>query len=156
ASVGKPPRGRIGIAHTRWATHGVPSDANAHPHVDCGSRIALVHNGIVENAAELRARLTERGHPVRSETDTEVLAHLVEEHLRDGEGGLEEALRHALAAVEGTYGIAVLDAAEPERIVAARNGSPVVLGIGDREMLVASDVAAVVRHTRQAADPADH
>ena len=148
ASMGKPPRGRTGIAHTRWATHGEPTDANAHPHTDCSARIALVHNGIVENATELRSRLESRGHTFRSDTDSEVLAHLVEEEIA---AGLEEAVRRALAAVRGTYGIAVVDAEAPDRVVAARNGSPVVIGIGDREMLIASDVAAVVRHTRQVA-----
>lgn len=136
-------KGGPGIGHTRWATHGEPSDANAHPHT-CGT-VAVVHNGIIENAQELRAKLIAGGAEFTSETDSEVLAHLI----AAGTGDLEEAVRQALSVVVGTYGIAVLDASQPDRIVAARNGSPVVLGIGDREMFVASDLAALVRYTRQ-------
>ena len=153
AGLTKPPKGRLGIGHTRWATHGEPNDVNAHPHTDCSSRVAVVHNGIIENAAELRARLVAGGHTFRSDTDSEVLAHLIEEGIAEG---LEEAVRRALAAVSGTYGIAAIDGESPDRIVAARNGSPIVLGIGDREMLVASDVAAVVRHTQKVAYLDDH
>ncbi|MFP8961980.1 glutamine--fructose-6-phosphate transaminase (isomerizing) [Streptomyces nanhaiensis] len=138
--------GTTGIAHTRWATHGAPSDENAHPHRDAGGRVAVVHNGIVDNAEELRARLTAEGVRFASETDTEVLAHLVG---RSQAPTLEERVREALRHVEGTYGIAVLHADFPDRIVVARNGSPVVLGIGEHEMFVASDVAALVSHTRQ-------
>ncbi|HEX5566778.1 MAG TPA: glutamine--fructose-6-phosphate transaminase (isomerizing) [Streptomyces sp.] len=138
--------GTTGIAHTRWATHGAPSDANAHPHQDAEGRVAVVHNGIIDNATELRARLTAEGVEFVSETDTEVLAHLIG---RLETGTLEERVREALRQIEGTYGIAVLHADFPDRIVVARNGSPVVLGIGEREMLVASDVAALVSHTRQ-------
>src|SRR5580658_1696021 len=137
-------KGSPGIGPTRWATHGEPSDVNAHPHV-CGP-IAIVHNGIIENADELRAKLAADGAEFLSETDSEVLAHLI---ARSGAGDLEAAVREALTAVVGTYGIAVVDARYPDRIVAARNGSPVVLGIGDKEMFVASDVAALVRYTRQ-------
>jgi glucosamine--fructose-6-phosphate aminotransferase (isomerizing) len=138
--------GTLGIAHTRWATHGEPSDANAHPHTDCQDRIAVVHNGIVENATALRARLEAEGHGFRSETDSEVLAHLIE---ASGEEDLEAAVRCALRSVTGTYGLAVVDARHPDRIVVARNGSPVVLGVGEREMFVASDVAALIRHTQR-------
>lgn len=138
--------GKVGIAHTRWATHGEPSDANAHPHTDADNRIALIHNGIVENVDDLRAELVEQGVTFRSETDTEVLAHLVRAQ-RDLGLDLEDAVRIVLARVEGTYGVAVIDVAQPDRIVVARNGSPVILGIGDGEMLVASDVSALVRHT---------
>ncbi|SEP56677.1 glutamine--fructose-6-phosphate transaminase (isomerizing) [Streptomyces radiopugnans] len=138
--------GTTGIAHTRWATHGAPSDENAHPHRDSGGRVAVVHNGIVDNAEELRARLTAEGVEFASETDTEVLAHLVG---RSQAPTLEERIREALRHIEGTYGIAVLHADFPDRIVVARNGSPVVLGIGEHEMFVASDVAALVSHTRQ-------
>ncbi|HZG04814.1 MAG TPA: glutamine--fructose-6-phosphate transaminase (isomerizing) [Streptomyces sp.] len=138
--------GTVGIAHTRWATHGAPSDENAHPHLDAGGRVAVVHNGIVDNATELRARLAAEGVEFSSETDTEVLAHLIG---RSRAGTLEERVREALRHVEGTYGIAVLHADFPDRIVVARNGSPVVLGIGEHEMFVASDVAALVSHTRQ-------
>jgi glutamine---fructose-6-phosphate transaminase (isomerizing) len=137
-------KGGPGIGHTRWATHGEPSDINAHPHV-CGP-IAIVHNGIIENAEELRAKLVADGAQFESETDSEVLAHLI---AAAGEPDLEEAVRRALTSVVGTYGIAVLDARQPDRVVAARNGSPVVLGIGDKEMFVASDLAALVRYTRQ-------
>jgi glucosamine--fructose-6-phosphate aminotransferase (isomerizing) len=137
-------KGSPGIGHTRWATHGEPSDINAHPHVS--GPIAIVHNGIVENADELRAKLTVDGAEFVSETDSEVLAHLIAASSADD---LEEAVRQALASVVGTYGLVVLDARQPDRIVAARNGSPVVLGLGDKEMFVASDVAALVRYTRQ-------
>jgi glucosamine--fructose-6-phosphate aminotransferase (isomerizing) len=137
-------KGAPGIGHTRWATHGEPSDANAHPHT-CGP-IALVHNGIIENADELRAKLIAGGAEFSSETDSEVLAHLIAS--ADGPD-LEDAVRQALASVVGTYGIAVLDARQPDLVVAARNGSPVLLGIGDKEMFVASDLAALVRYTRQ-------
>jgi glutamine---fructose-6-phosphate transaminase (isomerizing) len=141
-------KGTTGIGHTRWATHGVPSDANAHPHLDNDERIAVVHNGIIENADELRAKLTADGAMFRSETDTEVLAHLVAAHVGEGVE-LEDAVRTALGHVVGTYGIAVVDATQPDRIVVARNGSPIVLGLGEKEMFVASDVAALVRYTRQ-------
>ena len=137
-------KGSPGIGHTRWATHGEPSDVNAHPHV-CGP-IAIVHNGIVENADELRAKLIAEGAVFESETDSEVLAHLI---AASGADDLEEAVRQALTSVVGTYGIVVLDSRQPDRIVAARNGSPVVLGLGDKEMFVASDIAALVRYTRQ-------
>ncbi|MBO1417616.1 glutamine--fructose-6-phosphate transaminase (isomerizing) [Streptomyces sp. FH025] len=141
-------KGGTGIGHTRWATHGVPSDANAHPHLDNAERIAVVHNGIIENADELRAKLTADGAVFRSETDTEVLSHLIAAHALEGVD-LEDAVRAALGRVVGTYGIAVLDAEQPDRIVVARNGSPIVLGIGEKEMFVASDVSALVRYTRQ-------
>lgn len=144
-----PPPGRSGVAHTRWATHGEPSEANAHPHTDASGRVAIVHNGIVENADALRAALTARGVVLRSDTDSEALAHLVGEALQGGAATLADAVRTALAGVEGTYGLAVLDARTPDEIVVARNGSPIVLGIGDGEMVVASDLAAVVRHTQK-------
>ena len=146
AALPKRLAGKSGIAHTRWATHGEPSDLNAHPHEDGAGRIAVVHNGIVENAAALKARLAGAGVVFRSETDSEVLAHLI---AAAGTGSLEGDVRRALKAVEGAYGLAVLDAQEPEKLVVARNGSPVVLGIGDKEMFVASDTAALVRHTQQ-------
>ncbi|MQS06344.1 glutamine--fructose-6-phosphate transaminase (isomerizing) [Streptomyces alkaliphilus] len=138
--------GNCGIAHTRWATHGAPNDTNAHPHTDADGRVAVVHNGIIDNSTELRAKLAADGVELVSDTDTEVLAHLVG---RSQAPTLEEKVREALRHIEGTYGIAVLHADFPDRIVVARNGSPVVLGIGDREMLVASDVAALISHTRQ-------
>ncbi|WP_433856418.1 glutamine--fructose-6-phosphate transaminase (isomerizing) [Streptomyces kronopolitis] len=138
--------GSTGIAHTRWATHGAPTDENAHPHLDTEGKVAVVHNGIIDNAADLRARLTAEGVVFASETDTEVLAHLIG---RSTAEKLEERVREALRHIEGTYGIAVLHADFPDRIVVARNGSPVVLGIGEHEMFVSSDVAALVSHTRQ-------
>ena len=139
-------KGAIGIGHTRWATHGPPSDLNAHPHTDGAGRIAVVHNGIVENAAALRARLVAGGIAFRSETDTEVIAHLI---AASDANTLEAAVSEALRAIEGAYGLAVVAVDDPGKIVVARNGSPIVLGIGDKEMFVASDAAALVRHTQQ-------
>jgi glucosamine--fructose-6-phosphate aminotransferase (isomerizing) len=138
--------GSAGIGHTRWATHGEPSDRNAHPHSDGPNRIAVVHNGIIENAVPLRARLEAAGVAFRSDTDTEVLAHLI---AAMPDRPLEEAVRAALRLVIGSYGLAVLDAARPDVVVVARNGSPLVLGIGEHEMFVASDAAALVQHTRR-------
>jgi glucosamine--fructose-6-phosphate aminotransferase (isomerizing) len=140
-----------GIAHTRWATHGEPSDVNAHPHTDASGRIAVVHNGIIENSERLRSELTAQGVTFASETDTEALAHLIAAALQAGAGSLEDAVRTALRRVEGTYGLVVLDARRPGELVAARNGSPLVIGIGEGETLVASDVAALVRHTQRVA-----
>ncbi|WP_327142967.1 glutamine--fructose-6-phosphate transaminase (isomerizing) [Nocardia sp. NBC_01327] len=141
-------RGTVGIAHTRWATHGEPSDANAHPHTDGSGRIAVVHNGIVENAEQLRAALTADGVEFLSDTDTEAIAHLIAACLDDTES-LEDAVRTALHSVEGTFGLLVLDSRRPDELVVARNGSPIVLGVGDGEMFVASDVAALVHHTQR-------
>ncbi|MGW2596404.1 glutamine--fructose-6-phosphate transaminase (isomerizing) [Streptomyces klenkii] len=138
--------GTTGIAHTRWATHGAPNDVNAHPHLDAEEKVAVVHNGIIDNASDLRTKLTAEGFAFVSDTDTEVLAHLI---ARSEAGTLEEKVREAVKHIEGTYGIAVLHADFPDRIVVARNGSPVVLGIGEKEMFVSSDVAALVSHTRQ-------
>jgi glucosamine--fructose-6-phosphate aminotransferase (isomerizing) len=140
--------GKAGIGHTRWATHGVPSDVNSHPHLDGAERIAVVHNGIIENADELRAKLQADGCVFLSETDTEVLSHLIAGLATEGVE-LEDAVRAALKRVVGTYGIAVIDRDQPDKIVVARNGSPIVLGIGEKEMFAASDVAALVRYTRQ-------
>jgi glucosamine--fructose-6-phosphate aminotransferase (isomerizing) len=140
--------GTAGIAHTRWATHGEPNDVNAHPHVDTHGRLALVHNGIIENYAVLKAALQAEGRVFRTETDTEVLAQLVEKYRQRG-FKLEEAVVKALADVEGTYGIAVICADEPGTIVGARKGSPLVVGIADGEYFLASDVAPIVNHTRQ-------
>lgn len=141
-------RSSCGIAHTRWATHGEPSDVNAHPHTDAEGRVAVVHNGIVENAAELRAKLEAEGVTLVSATDSEVMPHLIAAQLRAGHD-LAGAVRAALGQVVGTYGVAVVDAEAPEEIVVARHGSPLVLGIGEKEMYAASDVSAFVRHTRQ-------
>jgi glutamine---fructose-6-phosphate transaminase (isomerizing) len=143
------PKGTVGIAHTRWATHGEPNDVNAHPHVGSASgRVALVHNGIIENYLVLKAALKAEGHKFITETDTEVLAHLIEKHLSDGLK-LEEAVGAALRSVEGTYGIAVVSSDEPGVIVGARNGSPLVVGVADGEYFLGSDVAPIVAHTRQ-------
>jgi glucosamine--fructose-6-phosphate aminotransferase (isomerizing) len=141
-----PPRGGLGIAHTRWATHGAPTRINAHPHVSCDGRIALVHNGIIENASVLKLSLLERGHRFLTGTDTEVLAHLIEEHYA---GDLESAVRTALTKVEGTYGLAVVHGDEPDRIVAARMGSPLLIGLGADAQYLASDAAAIVGRTRK-------
>lgn len=141
--------GRIGIAHTRWATHGGVTEANAHPHHDCGKNIWLVHNGIIENYRELKTALAERGHKFISETDTEVAAHLIEEARGSKpEMGLEEAVRSAVAQIRGTYGFAILDKREPDKLIAVRNFSPLILGIGDGNYFIASDASAVLKHTR--------
>jgi len=141
----KPLHGRCGIGHTRWATHGAPTERNAHPHTDCTGKLALVHNGIIENADVLRKRLEEDGHRFVTETDTETLVHLIEE---SPGATLEARLIAALDHVEGTYGIAVVAETDPGKIVVARRGSPVLLGVGDGEFLVASDASAVLGHTR--------
>ncbi len=143
-----PPVGHCGIAHTRWATHGGPTEENAHPHFSTDGDIALVHNGIIENADELREDLQELGYVFRSETDTEVMVHLIDEAFK-GNRALEDAVAAALLQVEGAYGIAVVSSRDPGKIVAARNGSPLLLGIGKNgEYLVGSDAAALVTHTR--------
>ena len=138
--------GTCGIAHTRWATHGPPNDINAHPHTSSSARIALVHNGIVENYASLKQMLMEDGYVFSTDTDTEVLAHLVHKHYSES---LEEAVKAALLYIKGSYGIAVVAEDRPQEIVVARNGSPIVIGVGDGEMFVASDVTAFVAHTQQ-------
>ncbi|WP_456473715.1 glutamine--fructose-6-phosphate transaminase (isomerizing) [Candidatus Pyrohabitans sp.] len=140
-------RGSVGIGHTRWATHGGVTKDNAHPHLDCSQEIAVVHNGIISNHEELRAMLEEKGHVFVSETDTEVLPHLIEEHYTSS---LEEAVRLALAEVEGTYALLVISTREPDRIIAARRESPLVLGLGEGEMFVASDIFSFLKHTRTA------
>ena len=139
-------KGTCGMAHTRWATHGAPTDENAHPHLDASGRIALVHNGIIENYQSLRTYLEHRGVEFRSETDTEVLVQLIG-HFYSGD--IETAVRTALRDVRGTYGIAVICSDEPGKIVAARKGSPLIIGVGDNEYVVASDAAAIVQHTTQ-------
>src|SRR5688572_27786260 len=147
SSNGGEPNGTIGIAHTRWATHGAPNHINAHPHHDCSGDIAVVHNGIIENASTLKQKLVALGHTFTSETDTEVVAHLIEEAF---DGSLEEAVRAALQQVEGAYGLAIISNKDPGKIVVARKGSPLLLGITDNgEYFVASDVAAVLAQTRQ-------
>ncbi|AHG91430.1 Glucosamine--fructose-6-phosphate aminotransferase [isomerizing] [Gemmatirosa kalamazoonensis] len=141
----QPVHGTVGIAHTRWATHGAPNERNAHPHVDEKSEVAVVHNGIIENATALRTLLEQTGHTFTSETDTEVLAHLIEASY---DGCLEDAVLEALHLVDGTYGIAVVHAKEPNKIVAARKGSPLLVGVGDGEYFVASDASAILNSTR--------
>jgi glutamine---fructose-6-phosphate transaminase (isomerizing) len=146
----KQTKATIGIGHTRWATHGEPNDANAHPHTDAQHRIAVVHNGIIENADTLRAQLAANGVHFASDTDTEALGHMVAAELSaDGHATLEEAVVKTLRGVKGTYGLVFLDTKHPDQLVVARNGSPIVLGLGESEMFVASDVAALVRYTRQ-------
>ncbi len=141
-----PPQGRIGIAHTRWATHGRPSDGNAHPHVDCAARLAIVHNGIIENYAELRKDLAREGHRFRSQTDTEVIAHLIERHRANG---LPEAVRRATRELRGAYALVCVAPEEPELLVAVRCGSsPLVIGCGAGEVFVASDIPALLGETR--------
>ena len=142
----KPVQGDTGIGHTRWATHGVPNETNAHPHIDCKGEIAVVHNGIIENSGTLRQGLEARGHEFASETDTEVIAHLIEEAF---DGNLEDAVIEALWQIEGTYGIAVVSSRDRNKIVAARKGSPLLIGLGDGEYYVASDVSAILAHTRE-------
>lgn len=142
------PKSTLGIGHTRWATHGEPNDTNAHPHTDCSGKIAVVHNGIIENYLAIKKKLSRDGHVFKSETDTEVLAHLIEAIYAKTED-LFTAVRAALREVEGTYGLVVISTQEPDKIIAARMGSPLIIGIGDGENLVAADAAAMVEHTRQ-------
>ncbi|MFH1731153.1 MAG: glutamine--fructose-6-phosphate transaminase (isomerizing) [Planctomycetota bacterium] len=143
---GASPEATAGIAHTRWATHGAPTEANAHPHRDCSGSLAIVHNGIIENYRQLKDQLIERGHKFTSDTDTEVIVHLIEEQL---DGDFCEAVRKALLKLEGTYGLAIVSTRFPGQLVVARNGSPLVVGVGDAEYIVASDVSAIIQHTRQ-------
>ncbi|HET9252696.1 MAG TPA: glutamine--fructose-6-phosphate transaminase (isomerizing) [Candidatus Eisenbacteria bacterium] len=140
------PKGRLGIAHTRWATHGVPNTINAHPHTDCKNKIAVVHNGIIENYSTLKIKLQQEGHKFTTDTDTEVIAHLIEKFY---DGNLEKAVAAAVRLVTGTYGLAVIATDEPQKIVGARHGSPLVVGICDSEYILASDVSAIIRHTNQ-------
>jgi glucosamine--fructose-6-phosphate aminotransferase (isomerizing) len=150
---GKDLGGDIGIGHTRWATHGRPSEANAHPHVDCTGEIVLVHNGIIENYLPLKEKLTAEGHRFTSDTDTEVIVHLIEKYLEDD---LEEAVRRAVREVSGAYAIAAMWKGDPDRIVGARCSSPLVVGLGEGEFLVASDIPAVIGHTRNVLFLEDH
>ncbi len=140
--------GLIAIGHTRWATHGEPTEINAHPHLDCMHRLAIVHNGIIENYKPIKEKLLTLGHIFSSDTDTEVLAHLIEEFLKTIPS-LEEAIREAMKVVEGTYGIAVISLDYPDRIVAARKGSPLIVGVGNDEYFICSDVSAVIIHTKK-------
>ncbi|MCH8849791.1 MAG: glutamine--fructose-6-phosphate aminotransferase, partial [Chloroflexi bacterium] len=144
------PAGTVGLAHTRWATHGKPSDENAHPHLDCDGEVAVVHNGIVENYQQLGKELRAQGHRLTSETDTEVIAHLIADHLADGVG-LVEALRLTTLVLEGAQAIVAITPEEPGRLAAARvgNAGGVVIGHGDEESFIASDLAALLPHTRR-------
>ena len=144
----QPVHGRSGMGHTRWATHGEPNDINAHPHTDEAQQVALVHNGIIENFSTLKSALVAEGHVFTTDTDTEVLAHLIEKYLKRGLK-LERAVGAALRDVDGTYGIVVMCTSEPGVLVGARNGSPMVVGIAEGEYYLASDVAAILEHTRQ-------
>src|SRR5882724_3603930 len=141
-----PLKGTIGLGHTRWATHGRPSEENAHPHTCCKNKIVVVHNGIIENYVELKNQLIAKGHQFKSQTDTEVLAHLVEEAYK---GDLAKAVLATLKQVQGSYAIGVLSSDEPNRFIAARKDSPLVLGIGDKETFLASDVPALLPYTRK-------
>jgi glutamine---fructose-6-phosphate transaminase (isomerizing) len=143
------PKAVTGIGHTRWATHGAPNDRNAHPHLGADGRVALVHNGIIENFAPLRAQLEAAGHELVSETDTEIAAHLVEEALADG-SNLTAAMQSVCRVLHGAVTLVAVDAEDPDRVVAARRNSPLVVGVGDGENFVASDVAAFIEHTREA------
>ncbi len=140
--------GVVGIAHTRWATHGEPNEENAHPQVDCTHKLALVHNGIIENYKPLKEKLIQLGHEFKSQTDTEVLVHLVEEFLKT-EVCLEDAVREAMKLVEGTYGLVVISTRFPDKLVAVRKGSPLILGIGNEEYFITSDVSATIIHTNK-------
>jgi glucosamine--fructose-6-phosphate aminotransferase (isomerizing) len=139
-----PVTGAYGLGHTRWATHGRPSEENAHPHMDCSGRLVVVHNGIIENYLALKRKLRDEGHTFRTETDTEVIVHLVEKYYR---GSLEEAVRAAIAELEGTFAVAALAVDDPNRIVAAKQGPPVVVGLGEGEFLISSDINAILAHT---------
>jgi glutamine---fructose-6-phosphate transaminase (isomerizing) len=140
-------KGNIGIAHTRWATHGKPSDKNSHPHGDCRGNIWVAHNGIIENYKQLKEKLQKKGHRFKSETDTEVVSHLIEEFAKKME--FEAALRQALKQLKGTYGLAIINSAEPDKIIIAKKGSPLLLGVGKDEFVVASDASAILNYTRQ-------
>ena len=141
-----PLHGTIGVAHTRWATHGKPCEENAHPHTDCQGRLVVVHNGIIENYHRLKKALMAEGHTFTSETDTEVVAHLIEKHFK---GNLLTAVQEALKEVEGSYALGVISKDDPGTLVAARNGSPLILGIGEGEYFLASDVPAILQRTQK-------
>jgi glucosamine--fructose-6-phosphate aminotransferase (isomerizing) len=139
--------GNYGIGHTRWATHGRPTEENAHPHRDCTGRIVVVHNGIIENYLSLKDMLREKGHQMKTETDTEIVAHLIEEHQKEG-ASFEEAVRQAVQQLKGIFALSIISADEPDKIIAVREGPPVVIGLGDGEYFVASDIPAILQHTR--------
>ena len=142
----EPVDGLYGVGHTRWATHGRPTEENAHPHRDCTGRIVVVHNGIIENYLDLKRELQQQGHAFKTETDTEIVAHLVEREMR--QDGLENAVRRALMYMRGMFALVLVSVDDPEKIVAVRNGPPIVVGLGDNEFFVASDIPAILSHTR--------
>src|SRR6202012_1749337 len=149
----KPLHGTYGIGHTRWATHGRPTEENAHPHRDCSGRIVVVHNGIVENYLDLKRELTAQGHKFVTETDTEIIAHLIEQIQNDAAASgtpilLEDAVRRAVKRLTGAFALGILSSAEPDKIIAARSGPPVVIGVGEGEYFIASDVPGILHHTR--------
>ncbi len=146
---GKPIQGNPGIGHTRWATHGAPSETNSHPHMDCPGRIAVVHNGIIENYHELRIELEAQGHKFKSETDTEVIPHLIEAELKAGAASFEEAIRRALKRSRGAYALGILSLDHPDTLYAARHGSPLIVGVGKGEQFIASDVPAILTETKR-------
>src|ERR671920_352037 len=143
----KPLDGTYGIGHTRWATHGRPTEENAHPHRDCTGRVVVVHNGIIENYLQLKERLRHSDHRFVTETDTEIIAHLIEQHLRQTHS-FEEAVRAAVSELRGIFALSIINADEPDTIIAVRQGPPVVIGLGDREFFVASDIPPILQHTR--------
>src|ERR671914_2203069 len=144
--AGSPVDGLYGVGHTRWATHGRPTEENAHPHRDCTGRIVVIHNGIIENYLELKHQLQREGHTFVTETDTEIVAHLVEREMKDD--GLENATRRALLYMRGLFALVLMSADDPQKFVTVRNGPPIVVGLGDGEFFVASDIPAILSHTR--------
>src|SRR5215510_9474416 len=143
----KPLEGTYGVGHTRWATHGRPTEENAHPHRDCTGRVVVVHNGIIENYLQLKDELRKKDHRFVTETDTEIVAHLIEEHLKNG-ATFEAAVRQTVKELRGIFALSMLSADEPDTIISARQGPPVVIGLGDGEYFVASDIPAILEHTR--------
>jgi glucosamine--fructose-6-phosphate aminotransferase (isomerizing) len=138
----------VGVAHTRWATHGEPNTENAHPHIDCTGDLAVVHNGIIENYVAIKSQLEKEGHKFITETDTEVIAHLIEKFYKE-DGALEKAVQKAVAQLEGTYGLVIMSKREPDKLVGVRNGSPLVIGVAEHENFLASDVSAILKHTQK-------
>ena len=146
-AAGEGPRGTAGMGHTRWATHGGPTDRNAHPHLDCTGNVAVIHNGIIENFRSLREGLDKRGHTFASETDTECISHLIEEMLRDEDGSLTAAVRRVVGQLEGAYSLVVCAASDPDTVVGVKVSSPLIVGVGDGETMLASDIPAVLHRT---------
>ncbi|MHA2231505.1 MAG: glutamine--fructose-6-phosphate transaminase (isomerizing), partial [Candidatus Hodarchaeales archaeon] len=141
--------GKVGMGHTRWATHGPPLRSNAHPHSDCSNKIAVIHNGIIENYLELRSELIKTGHDFKSETDTEVIAHLIEEYMTSENLDLKAAFSKALQKVKGAYAFVVMSTEEPEKIILSKRESPMVLGLGQQKNFAASDMPAFLEHTKE-------